>query len=106
PLGVPRTILRGVCGRFRTGEVTAVMGPSGAGKSTLLECLTGRRHKGLSGEMKLTGSRASSPLKLAMVPQHDFMLPHFTVKETLVYASRIKNHSGTSTSGSLTPGGV
>jgi ABC-type multidrug transport system ATPase subunit len=85
-----RTILKGVNGSFRSGQLTAVMGPSGAGKSSLLECVCGKRSKGLTGDIKISGT---DTIKVAFVEQFDHLLEHLTVKESLVFASRLRNAS-------------
>lgn len=84
-----RTILKGLTGYFRSGNLTAIMGPSGAGKSTLLECVSGFRKKGLSGDVRITGS---SRIKIGLIAQNDQLLNQLTVREALLFASKLKNY--------------
>lgn len=84
-----RIILKGLTGYFKSGQLTAVMGPSGAGKSTLLECVSGKRQKGLSGDVRVTGSEK---IKIGLIGQNDHLLNQLSVKESLLYASKLKNH--------------
>lgn len=98
-LGLPtrstihREILKPQNGEIYSGSLTALMGPSGAGKSTLFNCLTGRYVSGLSGELVITCRGSKPKAKIAFVPQNDDLFRTFTVRETLMFASRMKNLS-------------
>ncbi|CAG2166748.1 unnamed protein product, partial [Oppiella nova] len=81
-----RTILHHLNGYFRSSEVTAIMGPSGAGKSTLLEIIAGRRRQGVVGEVRIRGV---DEVKIGFVPQDNYLMELLTVKETLVFASKL-----------------
>lgn len=87
-----RTILKGLSGSFRTSQLTAIMGPSGSGKSTLLDCIVGLRKKNLSGSITVVGSKQDY-VKIAIISQMDYLIEMFTVRESLLYASRLKNFS-------------
>lgn len=90
-----RTILKGVNGHFSTGQLTAVMGPSGSGKSTMLECIVGFRKRGLTGDIRVASGKGGNGnkdmIKMALINQSDYLIESFTVREMLVYASRLKN---------------
>uniref|UniRef100_A0A0E0MD40 ABC transporter domain-containing protein n=1 Tax=Oryza punctata TaxID=4537 RepID=A0A0E0MD40_ORYPU len=83
-----RTILKGITGEARPGEVLAVLGPSGSGKSTLLSILGGR----LAG-MVLAGGRApcrAVQRRTGFVAQDDVLHPHLTVRETLLFCAMLR----------------
>lgn len=44
-----KTILKGVNGYLKPGQMLAIMGPSGCGKSTLLEAIAGRSSASITG---------------------------------------------------------
>ncbi len=71
-----KTLLEGMSGMVKSGEVVAIMGGSGAGKSTLLNVLAGRIGTGeISGEILVNGSprKADSWRKLCAYVEQDDM---------------------------------
>ena len=86
-----KQILKPQCGEIYGGSLTALMGPSGAGKSTLLNCLTGRYMNGVKGNVYVTCRGPKPKATIAFVPQQDDLFTTFTVKETLIFASKMKN---------------
>ncbi|XP_053201356.1 ATP-binding cassette sub-family G member 1-like [Panonychus citri] len=96
---IRRVILDKQNGEITGGTLTAIIGPSGAGKSTLLESLAGRRTKGLKGSIMVTYDRdyletseESRSIKISFIGQKDQLIGELTVRETLMFASRLKNY--------------
>lgn len=93
-----KTILKGIKGVVRPGEMLAMMGPSGSGKTTLLTALGGRLSSGSVGGGRLTGTITynnkpfSNKMKrnIGFVAQDDILLPHLTVLETLVFTALLR----------------
>ena len=110
-----KQIIETQSGQVSSGQLIGIIGPSGAGKSTLLNCLTGRYREqhGMRGSVyvqtitpaaKDTLNASLEPLSVvphkkiknkminvAFIPQKDNLFANFTVKETLVFASKMKN---------------
>lgn len=87
-----RTILNGVSGIVRPGELLAMLGPSGSGKTTLLTALSGRLPGKISGKITYNGQHFSSSMKhnTGFVTQDDVLYPHLTVLETLTYTALLR----------------
>jgi len=83
-------LLKDISATVRGGEVLAIMGPSGSGKSTLLNMLSLEHVSGKArGRVSLNGTRltrAAYSHHCAMVEQGISLLPHLTVRETILYA--------------------
>ncbi|CAN6478411.1 unnamed protein product [Victoria cruziana] len=93
---VERTILEGISGMVRPGEVLAMLGPSGSGKTTLLTALAGRlqqKEQGkVTGYITYNGQPFSGSVKrmTGFVSQDDVLYPHLTVSETLVFSALLR----------------
>ena len=66
------------------------------GKSTLLECLAGRRTLNLTGSITINYSpdylERGERVKVSFIAQRDNVIGVLTVKEILMFASRLKNY--------------
>ncbi|KAJ0976193.1 hypothetical protein J5N97_018158 [Dioscorea zingiberensis] len=97
--GGRRTIIKGVSGEVRSGEMLAMMGPSGSGKTTLLKALAGRFNSSssssssvLTGSITYNGAGISSSINrlTGFVSQDDILYPHLTVSETLLFTALLR----------------
>ncbi|KAL2623258.1 hypothetical protein R1flu_003463 [Riccia fluitans] len=88
-----KSVLKDMIGVVRPGEMLAMLGPSGSGKTTLLNILGGRVIKGnITGKILYNDMPYDKVMKrrTGFVTQDDVLLPHLTVKETLVYAALLR----------------
>ena len=74
--------------------MSAIIGASGAGKSTLLECISGRRVHGVEGSINVYANTEifGNNITLAYLGQVEALINVLTVKEVLLFASRLKNY--------------
>lgn len=85
-----KIVLNQVCGNAKSRQITAIMGPSGAGKSSLLHCLFQNRTVGTTGHI-LVETKRKNRLKVCFIPQHDYLNEWLTVREDLIFVSRLKS---------------
>ncbi|CAN6179828.1 unnamed protein product [Urochloa humidicola] len=91
--GRAATILHGVSGSARPGEVLAIMGPSGCGKTTLLDTLAGRLDTNLrsKGDILINGRRQKLAFGTsAYVTQENVLMATLTVREAIYYSAQIQ----------------
>ncbi|KAI3509403.1 hypothetical protein L1887_24652 [Cichorium endivia] len=91
--GGRRSILQGVTGCVRPGEILAIMGPSGSGKSTLLDALAGRLHSKTrqSGDILVNGFKKTLAYGTsAYVTQDETLITTLTVRESVYYSAQLQ----------------
>ncbi|KAL1758636.1 hypothetical protein FB107DRAFT_258437 [Schizophyllum commune] len=89
-----RTILDGITGAVKPGQVMAIMGASGAGKSTFLDILARKNKRGaVSGTMLVNGREvrdAEFKAVSGFVDQEDTLMSTLTVYETVLYSALLR----------------
>jgi polar amino acid transport system ATP-binding protein len=87
-----KVILKRLNGSANFGSLNALMGPSGAGKTTLLKCINGINKSGLGENSKIyLNSREKINSCLIGNNEKERLIVGLTVKQNLIYASKLKN---------------
>lgn len=84
-----RMIFKNLNGYINSGEITAILGPSGAGKTSLLNAICGQTAN-YKGSVQLRGG-GNRRMRMSIIPQKDYLMENLTVRENLLYSSRILN---------------
>ncbi|KAI4892052.1 hypothetical protein NFI96_022360 [Prochilodus magdalenae] len=93
--GNKQTAIKDLNLRVHSGQMLAVIGSSGCGKTSLLDIITCRDEGGTkkSGEVLINGKPSTTSLvkkSIAHVRQDDRLLPHLTVRETLLFVAKLR----------------
>ncbi|WP_456455250.1 ABC transporter ATP-binding protein [Methanopyrus sp.] len=76
---------------IETGELVAILGPNGAGKSTFIKIVCGVTRP-TSGRIEVLGGDPADPetkRRVGIVPQQGGMYPEQTVRENLLFYSKL-----------------
>lgn len=94
-----RDILKGISGYAISGEFLAIMGTSGAGKTTLLNLISGKekstatlKYKGSIKANRQEIDQINYPKYVGYVTQEDILLDLLTVRESILFAARLKTN--------------
>ena len=82
-----KQILKGVSGRFRNCELTAIVGTSGCGKTSLLNVLSGYTTENVSGDIEMANAKRS------YIMQMESMHMLFTIQESMMFSINVRNGS-------------
>ncbi|KAJ3098867.1 hypothetical protein HDU97_003680 [Phlyctochytrium planicorne] len=88
-----KTILENVSGFCAPGTSVAILGASGSGKTTLVDILAQRKTVGtISGDVLVNGAKVDKAIgrRLGYVPAETTHIPTQTVRETLMFAARLR----------------
>ncbi|KAF0027108.1 hypothetical protein F2P81_019849 [Scophthalmus maximus] len=93
--GNKQTAINKLSLRVRSGQMLALIGSSGCGKTSLLDIITCRDEGGTmtTGQILINGKPNTPQLvkkSIAHVRQDDRLLPHLTVRETLVFVAKLR----------------
>ncbi|KAH9505948.1 ABC protein, sub ABCG [Dermatophagoides farinae] len=93
-----KLILRNLSGQFQFGTLNAIMGSSGSGKTSLLKVFNGKMKTKLTGSTQFYLSRFV-PIRTCFIKQEvsKHLIPGLTSKQSLIYASKLKNCHETQT---------
>ncbi|KAM7344611.1 ATP-binding cassette sub-family G member 1-like isoform 1-T1 [Cochliomyia hominivorax] len=94
-----KTVLKSINGEFRSNQLTVIMGTSGSGKTSLLNLLAGYRINKTSGIVNINKRPQNMQIfrKISRyILQDDYVSPHFTVMESMMFAAKLKLDSNLS----------